>query len=106
VPQPRRVPPTTHRPTIVLAGVAVVAIGLVAPGGQAISAQRHSGGPALNRMEHEAHRNLTEARREQARVLNPREHLAHRDLTRTSGILATVPASPGDDIASRSTASA
>jgi hypothetical protein len=72
--------PTSHRTTTVAVAVLVGVAGLIGftdLGNSAIETAQPS---ALDGREHEAHRYLTEARKEQERVLNPREHLAHRDV--------------------------
>jgi hypothetical protein len=70
---------STRRTALVIAAAAA-ATGLVATASQASSSPTETSGPALNRMEHEALRYLSEAREEQAQVLNPREHLGLRDV--------------------------
>ena len=73
--------PITHRTvTAAAAATLLAASGLIAWADQANSAAELTRPETLNRMEHEAHRYLSEVRQEQARSLNPREHLAHRDL--------------------------
>jgi hypothetical protein len=69
---------TAHRIIASAAGIVAAAGVLAAAGGNDSTSASEAAPRPWNRMEHEAHRSLAEARQEQARLLNPREHEGHR----------------------------
>lgn len=70
--------PSIHRSAVILATAVLMAAALIASGAQASSSPKQTHTAALNRLEHAAHKHLSDTRRDQARALNPREHQADR----------------------------
>jgi hypothetical protein len=68
------------RRTLVALAVAVVTVTGGAAAYADLTSSHGSATSGLNRMEHEAYRQMAQIRQEQAAALNPNEHLAHRDV--------------------------